>query len=151
MSPLPSWEKYFEELEEPADQTLKDVQAVIKLTMPAFAKGFEDNQAPLNNASMLECEFLNRFIHPVFEKCVHKFGNKSRWMSGEVHHKFFVENTKGDGVAVLNGWDNLPVAYFEGLRPFASLLKKSADSAKVQMNCVAILQETILHLSMAKK
>ncbi|KAJ3380062.1 hypothetical protein HDU84_006197 [Entophlyctis sp. JEL0112] len=115
---LSTWDKYFEELPEPAIQLLKEVQAVIKSTMPSFIKGFDDSRAPLNNAATLECEYLNSFIHPIFEKCVYHFGNKS-----EVPHKFFVGNTKGDAMATLNGRDSLPIAYFEGSRPFATSSK----------------------------
>ncbi|KAJ3248021.1 hypothetical protein HDU77_008265 [Chytriomyces hyalinus] len=73
---LSEWETYFDNLVEPAVQTLKDIQAVINI------KGFENNQAPLNNLATLECKYLNAFIHSVFKECVYKFGNKTMRTTG---------------------------------------------------------------------
>ncbi|KAJ3408184.1 hypothetical protein HDU80_006545 [Chytriomyces hyalinus] len=167
--PLDTWDNYFKEIAVPNLRIEKKVLTVVKATIPAFIKAFEDPKAPLQNPKTLECDFLNSYIHPVFKECLYEFAGKTGWISGEIPHNYFIGTditymswgkielkmghtgkTRADGVATMAGRD-LPLAYFEGSRPIATIEKHLADLTKIQANAVAILRQTVLDLTQWKK
>ncbi|KAJ3114537.1 hypothetical protein HK100_001631 [Physocladia obscura] len=139
------WESHIAGLENAKVSHHCSALALVKKTIPNFCRAFLDPLAPLQNGQALECYILNDFIHPLFRESVFLFGNKTRWISGEVPCNFFENKNRADGVAMMPGRE-LPIAYFEGARPNASNRKGTNDDEKIMKNSISIMRNTVLSL-----
>ncbi|KAJ3153436.1 hypothetical protein HDU86_005266 [Geranomyces michiganensis] len=137
------WEEIIAKLELPEDETNAKLLQLVQKTFAEFPRAFCRDDNPLKNASTLEANHLQQFVHPIFREAMFRFGRGAVWHAGGISHEFFVEREKADGVATVPGRNNIPLAYFEGARPIATQRKKKQDSEKIARNLVSALAGSI--------